>query len=246
MTLLHVYRFSSRSREIAVLKCDAPKCGLIFERDMRCSRRETHFCCVKCINSGRPHTDEWKDANSIRNSGSGNPFFGKKHKPETIEKQRQEKTGRTWEDVMGVEAASIRKFLQSEMFSGDGNPFYDHKHTSESLELISTNHACVSGSFNPMYKQGDKIRGEHNGAWQGGITHDPYDGLFTDELKSAIRKRDKFSCAICWKRGFDVHHIDYNKLNSDSSNLITLCRSCHAQTNFNREKWIFFFKVEKS
>lgn len=31
--------------------------------------------------------------------------------------------------------------------------------------------------------------------------------------------------------------------NNDEKNLITLCNSCHAKTNFNRENWIEFFKV---
>ena len=37
------------------------------------------------------------------------------------------------------------------------------------------------------------------------------------------------------------NHIDYDKKNCNSDNLITLCRSCHRKTNFNRENWIKYF-----
>jgi len=39
-----------------------------------------------------------------------------------------------------------------------------------------------------------------------------------------------------------VHHIDYNKTNNSVDNLICLCKSCHAQTNFKRENWQEYFK----
>jgi len=45
----------------------------------------------------------------------------------------------------------------------------------------------------------------------------------------------------CSKHGLSVHHIDYNKQNCDDFNLITLCKSCHSKTGFNREYWIEYF-----
>lgn len=94
-----------------------------------------------------------------------------------------------------------------------------------------------------MYGRGYKVTGDKNGSWHGGITHDPYSGTFTDELKTEVRKRDNFLCKICSEYGHVVHHIDYDKTNSDVSNLITLCRSCHAKTNFDRNTWIRFFNA---
>ena len=32
-----------------------------------------------------------------------------------------------------------------------------------------------------------------------------------------------------------IHHIDYNKKNCNLNNLITLCRSCNAKANYNRD-----------
>ena len=43
----------------------------------------------------------------------------------------------------------------------------------------------------------------------------------------------------------NVHHIDYDKNNSNPNNLIVLCKGCHAKTNFNREYWGSYFKHEK-
>jgi len=44
------------------------------------------------------------------------------------------------------------------------------------------------------------------------------------------------------KKQLDVHHINYNKKNCDINNLVSLCRSCHMKTNFNREYWIKYFE----
>lgn len=88
--------------------------------------------------------------------------------------------------------------------------------------------------------------GKQHPNWQGGIAHLPYPYEFNKELKLMIRKRDNFTCQICFNkeliRTFVIHHIDYDKKNNNEKNLITLCRSCHAKTNSNREAWIRFFK----
>jgi hypothetical protein len=41
---------------------------------------------------------------------------------------------------------------------------------------------------------------------------------------------------------FLIHHIDYDKKNCSLNNLITLCRGCHAKTNFRRDYWKIFFQ----
>ena len=55
--------------------------------------------------------------------------------------------------------------------------------------------------------------------------------------------RDDFTCQEC---GFTekqlnytlpIHHIDYNKKNNNENNLIALCKSCHMQTNYDRNDW---------
>lgn len=43
-------------------------------------------------------------------------------------------------------------------------------------------------------------------------------------------------------RGLPVHHIDYDTENNQENNLITLCCSCNAKVNSNREDWTKFFQ----
>lgn len=49
-------------------------------------------------------------------------------------------------------------------------------------------------------------------------------------------------CFICNQLGYEIHHIDYDKMNSDESNFVLLCKSCHSKTNSGREYWKFFFE----
>ena len=88
--------------------------------------------------------------------------------------------------------------------------------------------------------------------WQGGITKNPYSLEFTEELKEQIRKRDNYECQNCGMteeehlivrgRILDVHHIDYDKMNCEENNLISLCNQCNLRANFNRDYWQEFYR----
>jgi len=84
--------------------------------------------------------------------------------------------------------------------------------------------------------------GEENRFWRGGISFEPYNLDWTNTLRQSIRERDKYTCKICGEKQGDkthpVHHIDYDKQNCNTNNLITLCDRCHKKTNFNRDYWI--------
>ena len=88
---------------------------------------------------------------------------------------------------------------------------------------------------------------DNNPNWRGGKSFEPYPLGWNKTYKEQIRYRDKYKCQICSKpeiennRKLEVHHKDYNKKNIKLDNLITLCKSCHSKTNFNREYWINFF-----
>jgi 5-methylcytosine-specific restriction endonuclease McrA len=61
-------------------------------------------------------------------------------------------------------------------------------------------------------------------------------------LRDGIRKRDNYRCRVCnatsSHRRLPVHHIDYDKQNCTSSNLITLCEPCHNRTTHSdRRHW---------
>lgn len=86
-----------------------------------------------------------------------------------------------------------------------------------------------------------RMKKENNPNWQGGISFEDYPDAFSLELKLEILARDKRTCQLCscavQRSKYAVHHIDYNKRHNSKSNLITLCRSCHMKTNFNRKHW---------
>jgi len=79
--------------------------------------------------------------------------------------------------------------------------------------------------------------GENNPAWLGGINSLPYGPEFNGTLKKRIRARDDNSCALCGESAKEVHHINYDKANSQMNNLITLCSSCHGKTIHNRTSY---------
>jgi len=90
---------------------------------------------------------------------------------------------------------------------------------------------------------GFRAREKHPG-WRNGISKLPYAFDFDRKLKDEIKKRDSYQCMLCGMpeietitRKHFIHHIDYNKLNSNPENLITLCVSCNSKVNFNREYW---------
>ena len=90
---------------------------------------------------------------------------------------------------------------------------------------------------------GKSMSGENSRWWKGGISFKPYTTDWTQDLKRAIRKRDKYTCQICGKEpAICCHHIDYDKKNCNSNNLIILCHSCHSKTNHNRDYWTRFLR----
>jgi len=96
-------------------------------------------------------------------------------------------------------------------------------------------------------------KGKNNPNWQEGLDKQKYAIGFNRNIRARIRYRDKFTCQMCGKkqkRGdrykLDVHHIDYNKDNLDTHNLVGLCHPCHLKTNYDRESWkSFFYKLFK-
>lgn len=107
-----------------------------------------------------------------------------------------------------------------------------HPHTEEEKRKISQNHSKYW-----LGKKRPELSGVKNPSWNNGSSFKPYSVNWTETLKRAIRERDKYICKICLGYGEQIHHIDYNKLNCNPINLITLCNSCHSKTNFNRKYW---------
>jgi hypothetical protein len=91
-------------------------------------------------------------------------------------------------------------------------------------------------------------KGEKGSNWQGGLTENLYPEEWNYKLKNRIRERDNYTCQECGLKQensnykLPVHHIDYNKDNCNTENLITLCIPCHSKTNYTREDWIKYFQ----
>jgi len=107
-------------------------------------------------------------------------------------------------------------------------------------------HACYSHrkccSRECAIAERPSMAGANNPAWNGGTSFEPYNPEFNDDLRRSIRKRDNYTCQSCGITqdnngiALDVHHIDFDKKNSNPNNLISLCRSCHAWYNTHRDK----------
>jgi hypothetical protein len=146
----------------------------------------------------------------------------------------------------------------SKQFSGVNNPVYSADHyidricpnCNKPIKVLKAvfkkregrGKFCNKHCFDEYKKKSKKYCMENNPNWKGGKSFELYPEGWHKELKTTIRKRDRFICKICGKNGYHVHHIDYNKKNLDLNNLITLCGSCHTKTNFKRDYWQMYFR----
>ena len=114
--------------------------------------------------------------------------------------------------------------------------FKGHKHSEATRKKLSE---MQKGILHP------NSQGEKSPHWRGGKSFEPYSVDWTITLKRAIRERDNYICQLCSQYGNVVHHINYNKRDCTFTNLINLCRRCNSKVNFNREKWVSYFKLKE-
>ena len=96
--------------------------------------------------------------------------------------------------------------------------------------------------------------GKLSHTWRGGLSFEPYGIEFNKQLKKQIRTRDNYRCQQCFREESElrtksnkpytlhIHHINFDKKDNRSTNLISLCGNCHSQTIFNRENWTEYFQ----
>lgn len=161
---------------------------------------------------------------------------GKHHSEETKRKIREASKGNT--NSKGIKRSEEHKRKISE--ANRGNIYNKGK-----------KHSYITKKKMSEARKGMFI-GENHWNWKGGISFEIYPQGWDELLKDSIRQRDGYVCQICGihqdelVRKLDVHHIDYNKDNLDPKNLISLCKSCHMKTNFNRGDWIEYFRIDKN
>lgn len=177
---------------------------------------------VSAALKGRPKSKETISKMSKAKTGTNHPLYGTTNSEETCAKRKE-----AWTPEKRAE--------QSEHMKGENNPMkrpdviVKHKASMNRPEVIA------------------KCSGEYHHNWQGGKSFEPYGPEFNAQLKNQIKERDNHTCQECHQTedqlGYPLsaHHIDYDKRNNSPENLISLCHSCHAQTNFNREDWTEYF-----
>lgn len=198
---------------------------------------EEHKAKIRNANKLRVYKEEWKvkiRENHPLKHGYKPIMLGKHHTKETKEKIRQglignkNNKGHKWT----VNQMTIMKERMKGNKYGCGQKISEeHK---EKLRILRT------GILNP--------------AWNGGTSFEPYGLEFNNSLREKIRKRDNYRCKECFRHQdelrtksnkpykLNVHHIDFNKKNNKPENLISLCLTCHNQTQFNREHWIIYYQ----
>jgi len=138
-------------------------------------------------------------------------------------------------------------------FSGINHPNYgkhlvawnkDKTLSDEHCKHLSESHIGNKQLQETIEKISNSMKGKYCGSkssnWQGGISYLPYCFKFNDYLKEAVRDRDSRLCQLCSKdekqngNKNTVHHIHYDKDNCEPD-LITLCNSCNAKVNYNRD-----------
>lgn len=179
-----------------------------------------HSCSMKFI-----HKTSKKMIDYINNlSGKNNPMFGKK---------RPENSGKNncnWKEKIKINCSYCNKTLEL------------HSHRTKKTK----NFFCNEEHFY-LWKT-KNLLGKNNPNWKGGVSFDPYGVEFNSSLKEQIRFRDGYKCKICGcpqienGKSLSIHHIDYNKLNNNFNNLISLCKNCHVKTNGNRTYWENYLK----
>lgn len=121
----------------------------------------------------------------------------------------------------------------------------------DAMKYRPQNLKVSSGEYNPMFNPNivEKRRqsainngsyvGEKNPNWKGGLEKEGYPWDFNKYLKKQIKERDGYRCQnpTCSSEDnhLHIHHIDYDRHNNTTLNLITLCRVCHVRSNARKD-----------
>jgi len=133
---------------------------------------------------------------------------------------------------------------------GVNNPMYGKHHTDKARKNIGKNRNGIKRTEEVRQKIKENHADfslEKHPNWQDGKSFEIYPQEFK-QIKQTILERDNYICQYpnCNEvhDRLHVHHIDFNKKNNSSENLITLGHSCHMKTNGknNRIYWTEFYQ----
>jgi hypothetical protein len=149
------------------------------------------------------------------------------------------------------------KITQMGGFKGKNNPNYKHGKRNSKRKCLDCN-KLVSEYYDTLRCQecfGKWECGENSPSYIHGNGYLPYPKEFR-HIRKEIIERDNFKCQNCtmtqeehykkWNRDIEIHHIDYNKLNCERTNLITLCKKCNDKANQDRDYYyaLYTYKME--
>lgn len=213
----------------------------------------TSYCCIACSKIGKSIPKEVRMKISEAQKGRKHSEKTKQrisesHKGKQLSKETKKKisenNARCWAGKEFSEEHKRKIGLKSK----------GRKLTEKTKEKISNSHKGkkLSATHRKKISQGCKgintglkngmygMCGPLNPNWKGGIACEPYCDVWIDkEYKESIKERDNYVCQnpYCWhnSKRLCIHHIDYNKKNCKPGNLITVCTSCNARANFDRD-----------
>jgi transcription initiation factor TFIIIB Brf1 subunit/transcription initiation factor TFIIB len=208
------------------------------------------------------HTSKYcsQSCNGKSRTGAKNPFYGKKHKPETNK---------------------INSDYHKQL-TGEKNHFFGKNHSEETKQQISEKRKeqYTTEEYRSSYIEGRKKMWkrpeyrehqiqllkniEKTEEWRrkNSISHAGernrnfikdkqrvYCSKFNRPLKWRVRAFFNFTCVVCGAKEngkvHDVHHVLYDKAvlcNEKPRLFVPLCRTCHMKTNYNREEWKEYFE----
>lgn len=224
-------KLSVAQRKLTIFQHTCNECGTEYEN----SREKSSFCTNPC----RFKNEGW--LNSFARSGNTKSHVPWNKGTEGVMKSSRK--GKTHKEIFGFEKAKEMGLKNSKAHKG--KVAYSKGKTLEEVHGVEK---AKEVKENLRLSHLGKFKGELNPAWKGGISFEPYGADFSDELRTKIRERDGNKCIECsWTeeqlgKKVDVHHIDFDKKNNSPNNLVSLCRSCHAQTQFNRDEWTEYYQ----
>ena len=217
------------------LDLTCPVCGKSFQRpSYRIKEGQKSYCSPACQNKGRQITVKVFCATcgkefAINPSRVRDTFNF--CSPECFYESRKISYGEAPLCACGCGLPVTRDFGGTWHKFIHGHNFTGKKHSSETRVKLS------QAAKRRSAEQSQRIRGEKNPHFRHGKTKEINEQRLNWWDNKPIRKeviaRDNNTCQSCFKEFFfselHVHHIDLDVTNNNLSNLMTLCRWCHAR-----------------
>lgn len=200
----------------------------------------------------------WNKGLKGLNSGNKNPFWGKKHTLEVLEKNKLAHLGKKasteTKEKMSQSLKGLNTWTKGRVVSEEtknkisiGNLGKKRGPMSEQGRInISLSHKGLKPTKEALEKRTKSLpRGKDHYWWKGGITPLNHKIRNSTEYKlwrKAVYKRDNYTCVWCRKRGIvlNADHIKpfflYPELRFAIDNGRTLCIDCHKSTDTYGEK----------